>query len=330
MTNRLKGELAVLRQHIAALKNAQWLGSSRSWWPDNLFHCTDLLNAVSILRHGELLSRVQAMALGRLRTDIASPDVISKTPLEWQDYVRLYFRPKTPTQYANEGFRPIGQQQLGSHCPVPIYFLFDAVSVLSQNDVLFTPGNMAAGTTPINDIGRLREVPFELVYHNTWLDPSERDTIVFHRNAEVLKPQQLDLQGLRMICCRSQAEYETFIHLLPAGTQALWVDKIGVRPNLGLFNSNWTFVELVTMTSKRLYFRFNKGTQTPGPFNARVEIVEPVTGLRYTWNNNSFHADDVLDLSLHTVKNPIDYSVHLWFDDNLAFMGRYQEDDLPF
>ena len=43
-----------------------------------------------------------------------------------------------------------------------------------------------------------------------------------------------------------------------------------------------------------------------------------------------YDADDVLDLRLHTLKNPEDYSVRLLLDDNLAFTGRYQEDDLPF
>lgn len=330
MSNRSKGQIAAIRRHLTGLKNAPWLGVSRHWWPETLFHCTDLLNAVGILRHGELLSRLQATKSGRLQVDIASPGIIAQTDLDWQDHVRLYFRPRTPTQNRNEGFRPIGAQQLGSHCPVPIYFLFDAISILSREDSLFTVGNVAAGAQPINDIDRLQEVPFESVYHDTWFDPSERSTIVFHRNAEVLIPQQLDLQALRMICCRSQAEYETFIHLLPAGTRAQWVGKIGVRPNLGLFFARWTFVELLAMNSERLYFRFNKGTQTPGPFDARVEIVESASGLRYSWNNSSFQADDVLDLRLHTVKNPQDYAIRLMLDNHLAFAGRHQEDDLPF
>lgn len=36
----------------------------------------------------------------------------------------LYFRPRTPTQFHNEGIRPPLQRgQSGAHCPVPIFFV---------------------------------------------------------------------------------------------------------------------------------------------------------------------------------------------------------------
>ena len=84
------------------------------------------------------------------------------------------------------------------------------------------------------------------------------------------------------------------------------------------------------MNSTRVYCRFNKSTQAPGPFDARVEIVESATGLRYSWSDPSFQANDVLDLRLNSVKNPEDYSIRLMLDNNLAYAGRHQEDDLPF
>ena len=108
MTLRPPVEVSRIREHVAALKGAPWLGQARAWWPNCLFHCTDIRNVVRILNSGELLSRVQAKASNTLEIDIASSDVIARTALEWQDYVRLYFRPKTPTQYNNEGFRPGG------------------------------------------------------------------------------------------------------------------------------------------------------------------------------------------------------------------------------
>lgn len=331
MSLRPKDEVLEIRRVMAELKKAPWLGPGRRWWPNYLFHCTDILNAVNILRHGELLSRVQAKTTGRLQVDIASPDIIAQTELKWQDYVRLYFRPRTPTQYANEGFRPIDQRQYGAHCPVPIYFLFKAESVLERADCLFTDGNVAAGeATPSNSIVTFRQIPFDLVYHDTWFEPVDRGRIVYHRNAEVLVPRRLGLSALSFIFCRSQAEYATLLYLVPAGPLTRWVDMIGVRPNLQLFFNRWTFVEQVEMSPKRLLFRFNKASATPGPFDAHVEIVEPPSGLKYAWHNGQFEASDVLDLSLHNMKNPQDYSVRLLLDQHLAFAGRYQQEELPF
>ena len=202
--------------------------------------------------------------------------------------------------------------------------------MLSIADCLFTDGNVAAGAEPSNNIEELKQIPFELVYHDKWFDPVDRATIIYHRNAEVLLPQRLGLDAVQFICCRSQAEYETLLNLLPPGTLARWVDKIGVRPNLRLFNNRWTFVKQVEMSDKRLLFRFNKSTETPGPFDARVQIIELPTGLRYGWNDRKFQADDALNLSLYSIKSPQDYSVSLMLDKQLAFASRYREEDLPF
>jgi hypothetical protein len=84
------------------------------------------------------------------------------------------------------------------------------------------------------------------------------------------------------------------------------------------------------MSDKRLLFRFNKSTETPGPFDARVQIIELPTGLRYGWNDRKFQADDALNLSLYSIKSPQDYSVSLMLDKQLAFASRYREEDLPF
>ena len=330
MTLRPGPEIAEIRRHLAGLKEAPWLSSSRRWWPDYLFHCTDIQNAVSILGFGELLSRTQARLLGRLAVDIASPDIIARTDLESQDYVRLYFRPRTPTQFRNEGFRPVGQRSYDSHCPVPIYFLLDAISVLSRSDCLFTEGNVASGAVPGSRIDELARIPFDLVYHNTWFAPADRDAIIYHRNAEVLVPQRLTLDCVSFIGCRSQAEYETLLRSLPSDTLARWVDKIGVQPGLQLFNNRWTFVERVKMSDESLVFRFNRETETPGPFDARIEITESLSGSKYTWHNSALDAADVLSLSLGNLRTPQTYSVSLWLDDHLAYAGRYQEDYLPF
>ena len=246
--------------------------------------------------------------------------------------MRLYFRPRTPTQYRNEGFRPTGQWEYNAHCPVPVYLLFKADEVLSKTDCLFTDGNVAAGTTPMATIDELRQIPFNLVYHDSWVDQHNRSTIVYHRNAEVLVSQRLGLGAVRAIVCRSQAEYDTLVYLLPPSVRVRWVSKIVVQPNWHLFHNRWTFVQQVEMSNHRLLFRFNKDTATPGPFDARVEIIEPLLNhpLRYRWHRSEFQAKDALGLNLSNLRNPQDYAVSFFLDDQLAFASRYQEEGLPF
>ena len=323
-----------VKSHLSSLKQESWLGSARRWWPDYLFHCTDIRNVVNILNSGELLSRIQARATGQLQVDIAAPDIIDQTSAKWQDYVRLYFRPRTPTQYNNEGFRPKGQWDRDAHCPVPVYLLFDAVSVLSRAECLFTDGNVAASAVPMDSVHQLRQVPFHWVYHDTWFPPSDRSDIVYHRNAEVLVPRRLDLGAVRWVFCRSQAEYETLLHLLPAGTRTRCVKKIGVQPTLNLFHNRWTFVQQTEMSSEQLILRFNPVSNTPGPFDARVEIIEVMTAgpKTFRWYKEQFQTRPGCDLglALPNRRNSQGYMVRFFLDEQLAFASRYQEEDLPF
>ena len=308
------------------------MDSARERWPSYLFHCTDVLNVVNILTTGMLFGRAQAQRSGSLRVDIAAPDIIDNTGTEWQDYVRLYFRPRTPTQYRNEGFRPVAKFELGAHCPVPIYLLLDAYEILSRQDSLFTEGNLAAGTAPVRTIDDLSRMPFNLIYHDNALRPQEVRTVVFHRNAEVLIPQRLGLRNVRRILCRSQAEYDTLRNLLPLRAWNRWAGKVGVVPRLNLFHGKWSFVEQVELATEHVLFRFNQATTTPGPFAARVDISVPSdTGSqRYCWRNDEFMAHDVLNISLSKTGNPTDYSISLYLDDHLAFKGRHEAYDLPW
>ena len=226
---RSKAEVTALRSHIDSLSSTAWIDPARSWWPRHLFHCTDILNVVNILKAGELLSRIRAKRSDILAKDIAAPAIIDATSEEMQDYVRLYFRPRTPTQYNNEGFRPIDSIRLGAHCPVPIYLLFDSIAVLSRQDCLFTDGNVASGATPMKTIDELVAMPFQHIYHDRRFDPAYRPKIVYHRNAEVLIPQRLDLRAVQNIFCRSQAEYETLLNLLPTAARSRWASKIARR-----------------------------------------------------------------------------------------------------
>ena len=325
MKSTEKSNAKEIRTHIATLKNANWLGSARSWWPDFLFHFTDVGNAVNILQTGELLSRTEAEASGQMLTDNASPEIIEQTDERWKDYVRLYFRPRTPTQYRNEGLRPIAQRELGgSHCPTPIYFLFDSASILCHPGTVFSEGNLATGTEAYGDAEAFKKIPFEKVYHDTWFDPQDRSTIIFHRNAEVTVPNRLDLSSLKFVLCRSQAECDTLLYLLPRNTRMRWIRNISLDTRMNLFFRRWTFVEEAELSRTEITFRFNRSTLTPGPFHTLVSISETMTNATYEWENDSYQANEVLRIGLSNLSTPQDYSVHLMLDSQLAFARRYQ------
>lgn len=206
---------AEIRQHIQ-----EWSArlGARSWWPQYVYHFTDVRNAALILESGVLLSRGEAQRAGAMIVDNASPDVIRQTWPDHLEYVRLYFRPRTPTQYNNEGIRPLAARRLGgAHCPVPVFLCFDAFQVLSRDDTLFSNGNIGSHRATISlERDFFRSIPFQWVFHNGAFRPEERDEIVFRRNAEALVPHRLPLTpALKFIACRSAAERQTLLHLLP-------------------------------------------------------------------------------------------------------------------
>lgn len=330
MKPKPRSEIRRISRFLDALKKETWLGAN-SWWPDYLFHFTDILNAVSILREGALLSRNEVQSRGLMATDNASPEIIGNTDDKWKGYARLYFRPRTPTQASNEGFRPPQRWNYNAHCPVPIYFIFDSKSVLARPDARFTTGSLATNSTPdiLSKAADLEQIPFDLVYHDAKFSMSERSSIVFRRHAEVIVPRQLDLDALRYIVCRSQAEYETFLHLLPQNARMRWSDRLRLDSSRKpVFLKHWTYVESANLSSSRLTFHFNESSETLGPFYAEAYINHTISPRKFRWQNTSFTANKSLNLNLPS--DISDYFVFLTLDGQLAFADRYQDNGLPW
>ena len=117
-----------------------------SWWPRFAFHYTDVTNAVSILSEGTLFSRTDAQRFHIMQNDNASRQVIDMTNSNVVSMVRFYFRPLTPTQYYNEGYKHPALRYDGdenANTPVPIFFLFDLASILSLPEVQFSETSQA-------------------------------------------------------------------------------------------------------------------------------------------------------------------------------------------
>ena len=332
MTSKQKSDARGIARFLSDLKKTDWLGTARRWWPDYLFHFTDIQNAVSILKTGALFSRLEAQKRNLMDTDNASQEILGSTDNEWKDYVRLYFRPRTPTQFRNEGFRPQAQRWRGSHCPVPVYFLFDSKSVLSRADSQFTDGNLASGPMVFSDAADLEQIPFRSVYHDSSIPNDLKSQIIFHRHAEVIVPKQMDIGALRYIVCRSQAEYETLLYLLPQSVIRRWEGSILKDNKTRLFFKRWTYLQSAELHSSYVVLDFNKtqGYEDQGTFHANVSVTDTLSGDTLgIWSDQEFAAKRHLRLNLSN--GPFwDYTVRLSLDRQIAYAGRFQDDDLPW
>ncbi|MBW1678253.1 MAG: DUF4433 domain-containing protein [Deltaproteobacteria bacterium] len=288
------------------------------WWPKYLYHSTDVHNASGILKSGYLYSRAEAQKQGLMIVDNASPEIIDHTDLASLRNARLYFRPRTPTQYNNEGIRPLNNRSLNAHCPIPIFLCFDALKVLSLDETRFSDGNMASQKASCSDAREFYlRIPFEHVFHEGPFSEDARDSIIFHRHAEVLVPNSLQIDNfLRYIICRSTAERQTFLALLSNRIPRKWKDNIHLDNKSRFFYRLWTFVDSVVTTPDTLTFRFNPNTRTPGPFNAKVIFRE--NGRKPRFWTGKINAREPLTLTVSNAKKGV---VTLKLDDALAYKG---------
>lgn len=336
MNGKPKRDARKIIQYFDELKRASWIGR-RFWWPDFLFHVTDIKNVVSILNSGFMFSRSQLELRSREWEDAASQKVINQTDSRLTDYVRFYFRPLTPTAYRNEGFKPAPQLYHNAHCPVPIYLLFDLKLIMSLQETRFSAGSLARQDyTLYRNAEDLPHLSFKDIYHNLPFSRNEKSHIVNARQAEVIFPERLSLYSLKFICCRSQAEYDTLRNLLSPVNWNKWKSKVRFRNHHLLFNRRWLHVRDATLTRNHIVFNFHPPTETQdcGPFNLRVDIND-------NWSRDNYYFDSEyenivselsnlrleLDLSETNLR---DYSVTLTIDDKLAYSGNYTDDTIPF
>lgn len=226
----------------------------RKHWPTRLFHHAPLENALAILREGVLRSRNDA--LNTHPRDVAASGVIDAR-CDAHERVRLYFRPKTPTQFHIEGIQKDSECAYpGAHAPILVMFALDAATVLAQPDIMFSNQNMQIGSTIAgSDAAYFRTIPFEKVFHegNTGGDR----TITNARAAEVLPSSPLNLRFcLKEVYFRSEPERETLLYELGEHRVA-WQQICHVSDALKVFEKRHTFVQDIGLTPEGVLFKFN-------------------------------------------------------------------------
>ncbi len=315
--------------HIAAWEEklkTQISYSYRSLWPQFLFRHERVENAARILIDGNLLSRNGANGLGAI--DIAAQNVI-QTRDDAHKYARLYFRPKTPTQFSVEGIKKADELRQGeenAHAPVLVMFIFYAKKVITLPGVGFSNGNMQSQVTQFGfDETFFKNIPFQDVYHEGPFGPDT--SIKRSRCAEVLAPSPMPLSnGLAGILCRSTAERRTLIHLLNNQSN-LWKDKIKVFTKPGIFQSDWAYVYTVNLATNELELVLHPRKDSRH-VDVTVSIQNITSKVVIKWSGTINPAE-----RLRLMLNPPlhgEFVVSIWLENHLAYQAQTTIDDLPF
>ncbi len=327
-----KHDAAAIEAHLLDLESADWLEASRDWWPRFLFRSDHVENAADILNRGELLSRAAASDGALIKKDSGSPQHIAQLAPTHRRLVRLYFRPRTPTQYSNEGIRPHKKIKYGAHMPVPVYLLFSS-SLLMEQGVSFSQGRLTATSKLGNSAAFLRKMNFKDIYHNRSVgrlgESHRRAEILNARHSEILVQDRLCLEHLKYVVCRSGPERDTLLNLLEPDARDNWVRRILEDDGRGrLFHKLGTFVNNVHLSEGGSQFSFHcpPDPSWRGPFN--LEIEWSGSSKDYIYSDQSFDAQE----SPFTMEFPDGvmlqrYNVILKLNDDIAYFGKFRKDD---
>lgn len=334
----MSDSVASFGEVLSELRNSKALvglnRDKKKVWTSFCFHFTNLNNAVSILQNGMLVSRNKALESGIMENENASTDVINQTDEEWKQYVRLYFRPRTPTQYNNEGFR--SKSNLGAlqaHCPFPVFFLFDLERTLQKPNCYFTKNSLAKSGMHelLQTPQQFSELPFSKIYHEGPFESHERDEIVACRHAEIVALDELKLdEALKFIIVRSQSEKNTLLSLLGPTETEMYAAKVRVDNKQIMFFSLWTYVSKSELSSDKVILTFNNGLGDK-TFDLKIKMTDLQSGVTKEVVLTNHNCDGIFKGNIGTPL--MEYRIEVYLDDNLAFADFYdghEESDLPF
>ncbi len=191
--------------------------SDVNWWPQYTFHYTDVSNAVGILKEETIYSRYDATQKMLMNNDNASRQVIDMTYSGAISSVRFYYRPLTPTQFHNEGFKHPLLRYCGdsnANVPVPVFFAFDLDVILNMPETQFSEQSLAGGGgTLFCGEQNFSSLNFKQIYKDGYMENPEVEKKF--RHAEIVYPGAFNIsESLRHIICRNDIERATLLNLL--------------------------------------------------------------------------------------------------------------------
>lgn len=325
--------LAKAQDHIVKWCDSLSTPSAHNYrrkWPKYLFHHASLTNATGILRAGALLSREDAAVL--VHDDVAPLEVISRRS-DAHKFARLYFRPRTPTQYQVEGIRKAEECYLGdisNHVPVLYMFLFSAESVLTLDGTQFSNGNMQSSHTKYDGSTEFFDsIQFDKVFHEGSFDQSEKDAILKARCAEVLTSSPLPLnEHLKFVLCRSEAERHTLLNAYPSADAALKT-RIRTATEVGIFQSLYTYVKGVDLLSDNCLIQFAP-RRDGKPVECEVFVKNVEGQIIRRLPTKSIDPARRLRLNFGQPLSTGTFQVEIHLEGHVAYKSSHLLDDLPF
>ena len=307
------------------------------WWPKFVYHYTDVTNVVNILNCGKLYSRNHPE--NRMINENAGVEILETTNPEVLNYVRFYFRPKTPTQYRNEGFIPKEKRRYhGSNVPIPVFLAFEAKDILALDDAMFSEIALSGGRKELtNDINRFKNFDFEKIYSDGYYNG---ENLTPYRRAELVVQNECDLRYLKYICCRSNGEYITLCTLLKMqGIYEKYKDIILVKENNdGFFFKKGIYVSNVTLKQDKAMITY-RNTYLANEYNINVQYILRTRNqvfkssvVHQLYSVANLNKSDIQDAFLN---NHNKYLFEIYIDDCLVHMSEYSAklseiDELPF
>ena len=269
--------------------------SSVSWWPKFAFHYSDVQNMVNILSTGKIFSRENATKYKVMKNDNASKQVINMTETDVTKCARFYFRPLTPTQYYNEGFKHPDlryDSDFYANVPVPIFLLFDLNKLLLIPGIKFSETKQAGyGSNLYGTIKEFSNFDFDKIYSIGGKNYEEEKS---YRQAEILYPDSFDIdQCLNSVLCRNSKEKTTLTTLLRKNaphSYKKYLSKIKVW-NENLFENNGLFIKNVIYDEDKLSFTFSDPQNRSYYIHSqmkknRVDNLKPISAkLQLIWKS---------------------------------------------
>lgn len=206
-------------------------------------HTTSFENFINIMRSGYLYSRNYIHENNIKTSEIALDGAIDITSNEIKNYVRLYWRVKTPTNYRNEGIKPKSAliDIFRAHSPNPVILMFDKKIALNEK-ARFTPKNackcshLFEHTFYEEDIKYPFKYSFKNIFHDgPIMEDEEKQKIIDARQAELLYPERLSINKIKKIIFRSKADFDRAV--LELGNN----DKFEIDDNQ--FCNNWLYIK---------------------------------------------------------------------------------------
>lgn len=238
-------------------------------WPHYLFRHEPVENAIAILKAGVVMSRKDAGKTSNLLNDIAPTEIIQNRDDAYSN-VRLYFRPRTPTQYHIEGIRKRSDYYMGKHGGLLVMLVFKSEAVLSMNSTRFSCGNMQSSNSEVLDRDDgFDQLDFSGIYHDEAYPTPDQ---IRKRCAEVLVKSPLPIADtLSAIVVRTDADQATLKYLLLREGLNHLAPLVAKSEGTNVFFQRFTALQYVDTAPGQIRFML-KGTESAGDIQTSLTV----------------------------------------------------------